>query len=95
MSLVRRARQLGLRIEIVELGTWGGVHAEYDAHGRVIRVHAGRMRELHGGQRRRFFVRAIAHELYHHLEAIGAIERLRTYAQREAAADDFARAAAA
>ncbi len=93
MTLTRVARRLGLRIEIVDLGEWGeaGLFAEYDAARRVIRVDAKRMHALRDGARRRFFATAVAHELYHHLESIGAVTRLRTHAEREAAAAAFAR----
>lgn len=95
MNLSRRARQLGVRIHVADLGDWDGLGAEYDARARVIRVSARRMRELRAKARRRFFVRAVAHELYHHLECVGVIARLPTHAQREAAADEFASAAVA
>ena len=36
--------------------------------------------------------RAVAHELYHHREAIGEIPRIQNRAAREAAADAFAAA---
>ncbi|HUY40987.1 MAG TPA: hypothetical protein VMV82_05410 [Candidatus Dormibacteraeota bacterium] len=95
MTVVRAARRhYGLRIEIVDLGAWAerGLNAEYDGRGPTIRVNARRMDALHGSARRRFFVRAVAHELYHHLEAIGAVARMRPRAERECAADAFARA---
>jgi hypothetical protein len=69
------------------LGDWGSVRlvAEYDPDGPTIRV----------DRRERGAVtieRAIAHELYHHREAIGEVPRLRDRAERERAADAYARA---
>ncbi len=90
---MRSARQRGLRIEVADLGAWGEavLHAEYDPRARAIRVNVRSLRALHGAQRRRFFVEAVAHELYHHLERVGEVARLPTRAQRERAACSFAR----
>jgi hypothetical protein len=95
MSVVRRARGLGAHIEIADFGAWSGLYAEYDGRAGVIRVSARHLRALRGARRRRFFVRAVAHELYHHLERLGRVPRLRSRAQREAAAERFARSAIA
>ncbi len=91
-SFMRIVREYGLRVEVAELGAWGSsaLHAEYDARARTIRVNARSLRALHGARRRRFFVEAVAHELYHHLEHVGAVVRLPTHAQRECAARTFA-----
>ncbi|HEX3465465.1 MAG TPA: ImmA/IrrE family metallo-endopeptidase [Candidatus Elarobacter sp.] len=83
MSGVRElAAAYGVRVEIADLGDWGRVRliAEYDPEGPVIRVN----------RCERSVERAIAHELYHHREAIGEIPRIRDRAAREAAADAFA-----
>jgi len=95
MSVVRRARALGLRIEVADLGDWSSRAplAEYDAAARVVRVSERRLREMSGAARRRFLVEAIAHELYHHLECIGEVARIRDRARREEAARRFAREA--
>jgi len=90
---MRRARALGLRIEIADLGASNALFSEYDARARAIRVSESHLRGLHGRARRRFLVEAVAHELYHHLEYAGEVERLHTRAQREAAAERYARAA--
>jgi hypothetical protein len=96
MSLARQARALGARIEVAHLGPCcaPALLAEYDARCRTIRLNAAVMARLRGRERRRFVVRAIAHELYHHLEAIGAVRMQSTRAQREASAERFARRAA-
>jgi hypothetical protein len=67
------------------LGDWGTVRliAEYDPDGPTIRVNR---REL----ARTDLERALAHELYHHREAIGEVARLPRRADRERAADAFA-----
>ena len=78
------AAAYGVRVECVDLGDWGSVNliAEYDPDGPTIRVNP---RAPHVDL-------AIAHELYHHREAIGEIPRLRERAERERAADAFAAA---
>lgn len=93
MSIMRRARALGLRIEIVDLGASNALFSEYDARVSAIRVSERHLRSLCGRARRRFLVEAVAHELYHHLEYAGEVERLGAHAQREAAAESFAREA--
>jgi hypothetical protein len=93
VSTVRRARALGLRIEIVDLGASNALFSEYDARAGAIRVSGRHLHGLRGRARRRFLVEAVAHELYHHLEYAGEVERLRTRAQRDAAAERCARAA--
>jgi hypothetical protein len=106
MSGIRAlAAAYGVRIEVTNLGDWGRVRliAEYDPDGPVIRVNtrerpltlrqaqgdieAGRWMSADG---RGEIERAIAHELYHHREAIGEIPRLRDRDVREAAADAYA-----
>ena len=80
------AAAYGVRVELVPLGDWGTVRliAEYDPAGPTIRVNAAIRPDEDAVER------AVAHELYHHREAIGAIARLRDRAAREAAADAFA-----
>jgi hypothetical protein len=74
----------GVRVEHARLGDWGSTRllAEYDPDGPVIRVDARAEEGL--------IAHAIAHELYHHREAIGEIARIADRAAREAAADAFA-----
>jgi hypothetical protein len=81
------AAAYGVRIEIADLGDWGGARliAEYDPEGPTIRLNA---RELAAGGPEAD--RAIAHELYHHREAIGEVARVRDHLARERAADAFA-----
>lgn len=77
------AAAYGLRIERADLGDWGTTQliAEYDPAGPTIRVDERVGRDVD---------RAIAHELYHHREAIGEVPRLKDRAARERAADAYA-----
>jgi hypothetical protein len=84
MSSVRAlASAYGLRIERADLGDWGTAKliAEYDPCGPTIRVDARVESDVD---------RAIAHELYHHREAIGEVPRIADRIKREAAADAYA-----
>jgi hypothetical protein len=78
------AEAYGVHVEIADLGNWASVTlvAEYDPDGPVIRVSERVPKDAVEG--------AIAHELYHHREAIGEVPRLRDRAARERAADAFA-----
>jgi hypothetical protein len=95
------AAAYGLAVEVADLGVWEPTRlvAEYDARGRAIRVNAHALEayrracgRLDSSGVRAFIERAVAHELYHHREAAGEIARLPTPAQRERAAEDYARA---
>lgn len=96
------AAAYGLGIEVADLGAWAGATliAEYDPPARMIRVNAravaayrqARDAPAASSAVTTFVDLAIAHELYHHREAIGESARLGSRAQREAAADAYARA---
>ena len=101
MSDVRGvAAAYGVRVEVADLGDWASVTlvAEYDPDGPVIRVNEralGRTLPLslskgQGVMRFDAIDHAIAHELYHHREAIGEIARVGDRVARERAADAFA-----
>ena len=79
------AAAYGIGVEIVDLGDWRPARliAEYDPDGPAIRVNAREISRID-------VERAIAHELYHHREAIGAVPRLCGRDERERAADAFA-----
>lgn len=79
-----RAAGYGVRIELADLGDWASVTlvAEYDPDGPVIRVNERAPNAA--------IDHAIAHELYHHREAIGEVARIADRARRERAADAFA-----
>ncbi len=79
------ARACGVAVELADLGDWGSATlvSEYDPAGPVIRINT---RALPAGSScavREHIDAAIAHELYHHREAAGEIERLRPRAARE------------
>jgi hypothetical protein len=86
------AAEYGLVIEFADLGDWGAATlvAEYDPHGPAIRLNARLFDGSWAGFRNEALERAIAHELYHHREAIGEIARLPERRARERAADAFA-----
>lgn len=95
------AAAAGLAIEVTDLGDWRNTRliSEYDARARTIRINQ-RALDAYGRERgvpsadgvQRFIDLAVAHELYHHGEAAGTIERAATREQREADADTWARA---
>jgi len=86
------AAAYGVRVEVVPLGDWSPATliAEYDPAGPVIRVNAAALPAGDSCAVRDAIDRAIAHELYHHREATGAIARIGDRRAREAAADAFA-----
>ena len=86
------AERAGVAIEYADLGEWNGseLRAEYDPDGPVIRVNTRVLDELAGDERECFVVRAIAHELYHHLEARSDYAPAGSLRAREAAAQAFA-----
>jgi hypothetical protein len=95
------AAAYGLAVELADLGGWGETTliAEYDARARAIRINSRaletyrrRCGRLSPRDVREFIDFAVAHELFHHREAIGEEPRRGSYAEREAAADAFARA---
>lgn len=84
------AAAYGVRVELADLGDWGATRliAEYDPDGPTIRINE---RRLPAAEHREGVIAfAIAHELYHHREAIGEIARAGGRAAREAAADAYA-----
>jgi hypothetical protein len=86
------AAAYGVRVELAELGDWGSVNlvAEYDPDGPVIRINENALPHASSCDVRDAIDRAIAHELYHHREAIGEIPRIASRTARERAADAYA-----
>jgi hypothetical protein len=83
--LRRRCAAYGVRVRFDDLGGWGAaaeLRAEYDPDIPEIVV----SRRLAP----RLAAHAIAHELYHHREAIGEVARARTRRERERSADAHA-----
>ncbi|MGZ3497034.1 MAG: hypothetical protein ACXWNK_05770 [Vulcanimicrobiaceae bacterium] len=87
------AREYKVKIELADLGDWGidELRSEYDPAGPTIRLNERIAENLPAAQIGEFVTLAIAHELYHHRERLGEIERLPDRAARELAADEFAR----
>jgi hypothetical protein len=79
------ARSAGVAIELGDLGDWGTTTlvAEYDPAGPLVRIN---VRALPAAHVRDHVDRAVAHELYHHAEATGAVARHATRREREGAA---------
>lgn len=83
-----RARQLGVAIELADLGSWGDASlvSEYDPDGPVIRINTRALPAGSSCDVRAHIDAAVAHELYHHGEAAGDIERSRSREARERSA---------
>ena len=86
------AARYGVWVELAELGDWSSVTlvAEYDPDGPVIRINQRALPHGSSCLVREHIDRAIAHELYHHREAIGEVPRLSSRAERERAAAAYA-----
>jgi hypothetical protein len=84
------ARERGIAIELADLGTWGdaALVSEYDPAGPVIRINTHAIPAGSSCAVREHIDRAVAHELYHHAEAVGEIARLPSREARERAAGE-------
>ena len=83
--LRRMCAEYGVGIRFDDLGSWGAtaeLRSEYDPERREIVVNRRISPHL--------VMHAIAHELYHHKEAIGEIVRLHQRRDRERSADEHA-----
>ena len=83
--LYRLCARYGVQVRFGDLGSWSAalqLRAEYDPEIPEIVVNSRTDPHLVG--------HAIAHELYHHREAIGDVARLPTRRERERAADAYA-----
>lgn len=87
------ARRYGIEVQFADLGDWATceLRSEYDPRGPVIRINTRVIATLNGARVDGFVAFAVAHELYHHRERLGEVPVLRGRAQRETAADAFAR----
>jgi hypothetical protein len=89
----------GLSVEIADLGDWApaALVSEYDREARAIRVNVRVLERLRAERdvaaRDRLLRRAVAHELYHHGVATGALAAPAGRAAAERAAEAFASAA--
>ncbi|MGR4063830.1 MAG: hypothetical protein ACLQPV_00105 [Vulcanimicrobiaceae bacterium] len=95
MNVLARARSYGVRVEFADLGDWGAdeLRSEYDPHGPCVRINLRIAQALAAPELGDFVLFCVAHELYHHREFVGEVERLPDPAQRESAANAYARAA--
>jgi hypothetical protein len=86
------AAEYGVRVELADLGDWASAKlvAEYDPDGPVIRINENALPHGSSCDVRDAVDRAVAHELYHHREAIGEVARIPDRAARERAADAYA-----
>jgi len=86
------AASYGVHVELADLGDWSATNliAEYDPDGPAIRINERTLPQGSSCEVREAIDRAIAHELYHHCEAIGEIARIADRNARERAADAFA-----
>jgi hypothetical protein len=85
-----RARDYGIAIELADLGDWGAATlvSEYDPDGPVIRINARAIPAGSSCEVREHVDRAVAHELYHHREALGEVPRPGGREARERAAGE-------
>jgi hypothetical protein len=91
-AALKVARHYGVAIEFADLGDWGmdDLRSEYDPQGPTIRINARIAQTMPADKLDKFVNLCVGHELYHHLEAIGQIDRIVDKRERERAADAFA-----
>lgn len=84
------ARDFGIAIELADLGDWGSATlvSEYDPAGPIIRINSRALPTGSSCAVREHIDAAVAHELYHHREALGEIARLPSREARERAAGE-------
>jgi hypothetical protein len=84
------ARECGIAIELADLGSWGAATlvSEYDPDGPVIRINTRALPAGSSCEVREHIDRAVAHELYHHQEALRAIPQVADRKARERAAGE-------
>jgi Zn-dependent peptidase ImmA (M78 family) len=92
-TALKLAREYGVEIQFADLGDWGvdELRSEYDPQGPTIRINTRVAEQLSPSELGEFVAFSVGHELYHHREAIGEIDRLKERKDREIAANDFAR----
>lgn len=92
-AALAQAHAYGVNVRFDDLGDWGAdqLRAEYDPVVREIRLNIRIAASLPVTALGEFVAFAVGHELYHHREEIGEVQRIDDRCKREAAADDFAR----
>jgi len=93
LKAFKLAREYEIEIEYADLGEWGidELRSEYDPDGPTIRINKRVIEQLSAGEIGDFIGFAVGHELYHHREHRGEVGRLASRAERETAANEFAR----
>ena len=92
-TALKLAREYGVDVVFADLGDWGvdELRSEYDPSGPAIRINIRVAEQMSPSELGEFVAFATGHELYHHREMIGEIERLSERKDREIAANAFAR----
>ena len=92
-TALKLAREYGIDIQFADLGDWGvdELRSEYDPNGPSIRINIRVAEQMTADELGEFVAFSVGHELYHHRENIGEIEKLPERKDREIAADAFAR----
>jgi len=92
-TALKLAREYGVDVSFADLGDWGvdELRSEYDPNGPAIRINTRVAEQMSAAELGEFVAFAIGHELYHHRETIGEIEKLPERKDREIAANAFAR----
>lgn len=92
-TALKLAREYGVQVRFADLGDWGvdELRSEYDPAGPTIRINIRVAEPMTPAELGEFVAFSVGHELYHHREAIGEIERLTERKDREIAANEFSR----
>jgi len=92
-TALKLAREYGVDIRFADLGDWGvdELRSEYDPSVPAIRINIRVAEQMTADELGEFVAFAVGHELYHHREAIGEIEKFPERKDRETAANAFSR----
>jgi hypothetical protein len=95
VTALETAAAYGVAVLFEDLGDWGEAMliAEYDPEGPAIRINLRALDRMcnDAAARAELVARAVAHELYHHREAIGDVPRYSSRMAREREAREHAR----
>ncbi len=92
-SALKLAREYGVDILFADLGDWGidELRSEYDPSGPAIRINTRVAEQMTAAELGEFVAFSVGHELYHHREHIGEVDKLPERKDRETAANAFSR----
>ncbi|HVA29016.1 MAG TPA: hypothetical protein VNF68_12610 [Candidatus Baltobacteraceae bacterium] len=92
-SALKLAREYGIEILFADLGDWGidELRSEYDPSGPAIRINIRVAEQMTAAELGEFVAFSVGHELYHHREHIGEVDKLPERKDREIAANAFSR----